>query len=334
MDSLKIALPNKGRLYEDTLGFLKECDLSITRDNERQYQSRLKGLFEDVEVVFQRAQDIPKVIGQGKADLGITGLDIFCEMGEEASGCVCVFPDAILEEDRKISSLPYGECALVLAVPDQWVDITSMSDLAELAIVRKKEGRLMRVATGFPHLTKNYLFQKNVSYFEIIEVSGAVESAPAMGLADIVSDLVSSGVTLRENRLKLIDDGRIIQSQASLIASLSLQNEDLNSAKMVLLKHIIDRIEAYLNAKKYYLITANIKIDPSIVNELSFANIISITDGDTSSISIQVKSEKLEDVVSILRKGGGQNILVSSLNFLYNNPEEAFISLIKRLKII
>lgn len=326
---LKIALPNKGRLYQDTISFLNACALNVIRDNERQYQSRMRGLFEDVEVVFQRALDIPKVIGQGRADLGITGLDIFCEMGEEASGCVCVFPDEAFKEARQIPGLPYGACSLVLAVPDHWVDITSISDLAELAIIRKKEGRMIRVATEFPHLTKNYLFQKGVSYFEIIEVSGAVESAPAMGSADIVSDLVSSGATLAENRLKLIEEGEIIKSQACLIASFSLQKEERDSPKMLLLEHIIDRIEAHLNAKKYYLITANIKTQADVVNELSCANIINITN---ESISIQVKCEDLEDIIFLLRKKGAQNILVSSCNFIYNNPGKAFLSFLKKIK--
>lgn len=348
---IKIALPNKGRLYQDTISFLQKCGLNVRRDNERQYQSRMTGLCSDVEVVFQRALDIPKVTGQGQADLGITGLDIFCEMGEEASRCLLVFPDVVDESKRQISCLPYGRCALVLAVPDSWVDITSIGDLAELAIKRKREGRMLRVATEFPFLTKNYLFQKNVSYFKIIEVSGAVESAPRMAGADIVSDLMSSGTTLSENRLKLIDGGEIIRSQASLIASLSLQKD---ASKMALLKQIIDRIEAYLNAEKYYLITANIIIEgkteldlkkhlvagisPSQIELLgqkgpTIAKVMNLADNNTTwSISIQVKSEDLEKVIFILKKKSGQNILVSPLAFIYDNPGKAFLSLEERLK--
>lgn len=348
---IKIALPNKGRLYQDTISFLQKCGLNVSRDNERQYQSRLTGFFEDVGVIFQRALDIPKVVGLSQADLGITGLDIFCEMGEEARGCLTVFPDAVDEKERQIPCLPQGKCALVLAVPDQWVDITSISDLAELAITRKKENRMLRVATEFPNLTRDYLFQKNVSYFEIVEVSGAVESAPRMAGADIVSDLMSSGVTLSENRLKLIEGGRILQSQACLIASSSLQKD---SQKMTFLRQIIDRIEAHLNAEKYYLLTANIIIEGKresdlkrkLIEDLSplqiellgqkgptIARVMNLKDNNTIwSISMQVKSGYIEEVVSILKRKNGQNIFVSPLAFVYDNPGKAFLSLEEKLK--
>lgn len=349
---IKIALPNKGRLYQDTISFLEKCGLGVVRNNERQYQSRLTGLFEDVGVVFQRALDIPKVVGLSQADLGITGLDIFCEMGQEARGCLTVFPDVVDEKERQIPWLPYGKCALVLAVPDSWVDITSISDLAELAIIRKKENRMLRVATEFPNLTRDYLFQKNVSYFEIVEVSGAVESAPRMAGADIVSDLMSSGVTLSENRLKLIDGGCILKSQACLIASSSLQKD---SQKMALLKQIIDRIEAHLNAMRYYLVTANIIIEgkresdlkrklieglsPSQIELLgqegpTISRVMKLTDNNTVwSISMQVKSEYIEEVISILKRKNGKNILVLSLNFIYDTPGKAFFRFNERQKI-
>lgn len=361
---LTIALPNKGRLYSDTISFLEKCGLFVRRDNERQYQSKMRGIADGVEVVFQRARDIPKVVGEGRIDLGITGYDIFCEMGGEQSGnCFSIFPDS---KDELIPRLPFGSCSLVLAVPDHWVDIVSMSDLAELAITRKKENQILKVATEFPYLTQNHLYKWAVSYFETIEVYGAAESAPKMGSADLVADLKASGVTLTENRLKEIAGGEILKSSACFIASKAFTHEmkKKDSPKIKLTQQIIDRIDAHLNAKKYWLITANIGIIPNSdgdheqqlkkaltadleKEQLKFlgqrgptiASVLDLKEHNSSfdlphffSISIQVKSDELETAITILRNKTGRDILISPLAFVYDNEPKAYNTLVNKLK--
>lgn len=342
-NNLIIALPNKGRLHNQTIDFLKECNLSVSRDNERQYQAKMKGIADGVDVVFQRARDIPKVVSEGRVDLGITGFDIFCETGGEArqGECIPVFPDR--RDNPEVGFLPYGGCSLVLAVPDHWVDITSVSDLAELAINRKKEGRMLRVATEFPNLTKTYLFSKGVSYFEIIEVYGAAESTPKMGSADMIADLKSSGITLSENRLKEIAGGEILAGGACLIAS----KKRLSGGQNVLAREVIDRIEAHIRARGRYLVTANVVADNedklknrltglSNQGNLTMTKALNLLDQKEQvfSVSIQVEANTIESVVTSLRTKGAGDILVSSLSFIYDNKPKAYPSLRTRLEKI
>lgn len=340
-NSLIIALPNKGRLHNQTIEFLNECNLSVSRDNERQYQAKMKGIADGVDVVFQRARDIPKIVEEGRVDLGITGFDIFCETGGEAKQgeCIPVFPDR--RDNSEVGFLPYGSCSLVLAVPDHWVDIASVSDLAELAINRKKEGRMLRVATEFPNLTKAYLFNKGVSYFEIIEVYGAAESTPKMGSADMIADLRSSGITLSENRLKEIAGGEILAGGACLIAS----KKRLSGGQNVLVREIIDRIEAHIRARKYYLVTANMAVDNedelrnrltglSDQGNLTITKALNLLDqkGQAFSVSIQAKANDLESVATSLRAKGAGDILVGPLSFIYNSKPKAWVLLKTQLE--
>jgi ATP phosphoribosyltransferase len=365
--TLTIALPNKGRLSEETLRFLDKCGLRVRRENERQYLARMYGLEaiengkrHGIDVVFQRARDIPKVVGEGRIDLGITGFDILWETGK-AQNCIPVFPDDRDERERTLPSLPYGYCSLVLAVPDHWVDITSVSDLAELAIKRKKEDRMLRVATEFPNLTRDFLFRIGVSYFEIVEVTGAAESAPRTGSADLVSDLMSSGVTLFENRLKEISGGTIISSGACLIASRSLKREAPGCIKLALAKSLIDRIEAFRVADDYVLVTANVVIPyphadeaklgeflteglqadermllgkegPTVARVMSFHSNGRLEKETVFSVGIQVARRNLDQAITILRAKTGRDILVSPLDFIYDEHPKAYPRLIERLR--
>lgn len=357
---LTIALPNKGRLYEGTLKFLEKCALRVRRENERQYQAKMDGISSSVEVVFQRARDIPKVVGEGRIDLGITGFDVLWETGGEKN-CVSIFPDEREPAERLVQSLPYGYCSLVLAVPDHWVDVTTVSDLAELAIVRKRENRMLRVATEFPNLTRTYLFNAGVTYFEIVEVTGAAESAPRTGSADLVADLMSSGVTFAENRLKRIEAGIIISSGACLIASNSLQREPVGSPKLSAAKSLIDRIEAYRVADDFVLLTANIVVpqpnaDENVLLEFltkdlgqddikllgregpTVARVLSTADGELSrkqtaySVSIEIARERLDQAITLLRSKTGRDILVTSLNFVFDEKPKAYNRLMEKLK--
>lgn len=358
---LIVALPNKGRLADATLDFLNKCALNVKRENKRQYQCPLVGISEGVDVVFQRAQDIPRVVKEGRVDLGITGYDIFWENGGESEKAFSVFPDNRDEEKRKVTPLPYGGCSLVIAVPLHWVDIDSIYDLAELSIVKKSQNEILRVATEFPNLTQTYLYNKGVSYFEISQVYGATESAPKMGAAHFISDLKSSGITLSDNKLKEIRGGDILRSSACVIASKTIKDafkKEKKPPKLTLAKQLIDRFEAQLNSRKYWLITGNVKIlgkekdlkneltrdlskkdlgllgqlGPTIAPVLNIHNDTTNETGKTYSVSIQVKSENLEQAIKILRDKTGRDILVSPTSFVYDNESKAYNSLIARFQ--
>src|SRR6266567_9600300 len=110
-------------------------------------------------------------------------------------------------------------CSLVLAVPESWIDVTSVHDLSEIAATKHASGRELRVATKYPNLTRQFLYDHGVNYFSLNESSGALEAAPTLGYADLIADITSSGVTLRENRLKTVAGGTILESEACLIAN-------------------------------------------------------------------------------------------------------------------
>lgn len=348
---LVIALPSKGRIYNPTIEFLQSCALFVRRENDRQYQSKMTGIDGDVEVLFQRPRDIPKLIEEGGADLGMTGFDMFMEAGgdQKADRMVPVFPDE--RESAQIPPLPFGACSLVIAVPENRVDIQTISDLAEYAMNQKREGKILRVATEFPNLAKEHLFKYGVSYFEITEVFGAAESAPRRGAADIIADLKSSGVTLSENRLKEITGGTILKSSMSLIASTQTLKD---KGKRKLAKMVIDRIEARMNAKKYWMVTANMfsPDENALIQQLSeklteeesalmgqvgptLAKVIPFHKENENescfSVSIQTESQALDRMVDLFRKKGGKHILVNPVSFVFD-AERAYRIFEKKLK--
>ena len=183
-EQIRLALPSKGRMEEETLDFLAGCGLRVTKTNPRQYVASLPTL-PDVLVLFQRARDIPVSVAAGDVDLGITGYDALAETVGPAPDGVIVIHDA----------LGYGECALVLAVPEDWEDVQSVSDLA-----RRAAERPLRVATKYETSVTRFLADSGVENVRVVVADGALESAPTVGYADFIADITSTGTTLRENR--------------------------------------------------------------------------------------------------------------------------------------
>jgi ATP phosphoribosyltransferase len=246
MTGLRLALPSKG-MEDDTLRFLAACGLTINRTNPRQYQATMRGLPTGiVDVVFQRAGDIFDEVNQGTVDLGITGYDIVAEHRYEDDELVIVHGE-----------LGYQRCALVLAIPEGWLDVASIADLAEVAADLRARGHELRVATKYTNLTRQFLYDRGIRYFRLVEVSGALEAAPSLDTADIICDLTSSGVTLRENGLRTMQGGEVQASQACLIGyrpALTREPEKLAGTRALL-----EMIEAYLRSRDRVSLTANIR---------------------------------------------------------------------------
>lgn len=243
---LRLALPSKG-MEDDTVAFLQGCGLSIARTNPRQYRARMSGLpGGPVDIVFQRAADIVDEVNQGTVDLGITGYDLVAEHRAEDDAIVVVHP-----------ALGFQRASLVLAVPEGWLDVSSVADLAEVAAELRASGRELRVASKFINLTRQFFYARGITYFELVEISGALEAAPSLDTADVICDLTSSGVTLRENRLKTIGGGTVVESQACLIgnrAALAASAERLDAVR-----HLLELIDASLRARQHVSLTANVR---------------------------------------------------------------------------
>ena len=324
---MRIALPSDGELYDSTIAFMRACGLTVSRPNSRRYTGTVPTI-PGVEVLFQRTADVTQKVEEGSAELGVTGLDrVFEYRNDEARA-------AVLIED-----LEYGRCEFVMAVPDSWMDVTSLSDLADLALEFRQEGKQLRIATKYPRLLRGYLYERGINYFTLIPASGAMEAAPAAGYADLIADLTATGVTLRENQLKQLDEGTILASQACLIANpvlLSVSREAL-----ALARSIVELIEGHLRAEPYYRLTANVRAasaeevsstvlarpDLAGLRGPTVARVYNIEEQDWFNVSLLIKKGQLLEAVDHLRNCGAIDVAASQLSYLFDGHSEAYENL-------
>ncbi|RWK07465.1 ATP phosphoribosyltransferase [Mesorhizobium sp.] len=207
---ITLAIPSKGRLKEQSLEVLARAGLAVTLpQDDRKYRARIDG-FDNVEVAFLSASEIAGEIGQGSVDLGITGEDLLRENLADWEARAEI-----------VARLGFGQADVVVAVPDIWLDVDTMTDLDDVAAdFRQRHGRRLRIATKYWRLTQQFFSLKHgIQVYRIVESLGATEGAPAAGLADVIVDITTTGSTLRANHLKVLGDGVILQSQACLVAS-------------------------------------------------------------------------------------------------------------------
>ncbi len=332
--TMTIALPSKGALEKSTNELLAACGLRVSRPNDRQYVGSIPSV-PNLTVLFQRAPDIFTKVEEGIVDLGITGYDVVCEHREE-------YDDVVVVYDK----LGYGKCSLVLAVPESWVDVATIEDLADLALLFKEKGRTLRIATKYANLTKNWLYEKRVVNFSLVEVQGAMEAAPNMGYADMIADITSTGTTLRENRLKQIAGGTILESQACLIGNRRRLLED--ESKLEVTKLILELLEAHQEAKKFISITANVrgKSQQEICDRLTseselsgiagrrgptIAKVYSSEADDWYAATIVVRQGMLMPAINHLRKVGGTDITVFSPHYVFDEKSRLYQAFLDEL---
>jgi ATP phosphoribosyltransferase len=208
--SIILALPSKGRLKEQALEVFAGAGLPVSLPgDDRKYRARIDGR-PGVEVTFLSASEIANEIGQGSVDLGVTGEDLLREN----------LADWEVRAEI-VTRLGFGYADVVVAVPDVWLDVDTMTDLDDVAAdFRQRHSRRLRIATKYWRLTQQFFSQKHgIQVYRIVESLGATEGAPATGSADVIVDITTTGSTLRANHLKVLDDGVILKSQACLAAS-------------------------------------------------------------------------------------------------------------------
>jgi ATP phosphoribosyltransferase len=208
--TITLALPSKGRLKEQATEALARAGLVIeTPSDARQYNARMKG-FDGVEIAYLSASEIAREVGEGRVDLGVTGEDLLRETFSDWS-----------ERTEIAARLGFGRADVVVAVPEVWLDVATMADLDDVAAdFRQRHGRRLTIATKYWRLTQQFFSQKHgIQVYRIVESLGATEGAPAAGLADVIVDIATTGSTLRANRLKVLEDGVILKSEACLVRS-------------------------------------------------------------------------------------------------------------------
>ncbi len=232
-------------------------------------------------------------------------------------------------------ALKFGQCHLAVAVPQGWDHVNSMADLAALGW---SAARPMRVVTGYTHIAARFFADAGMPHVALSTADGALEAAPAMGSADVILDLVSSGTTLRENNLKQITGGRVLESQGCLVASRRALLQRPGALDVV--RDMIERLEAHLRAEGQFLVTANMRGSNAaevaaalaaggpLLTGLQGPTIGTIyttpaaggepAPGSFFSATLCVPRRQIYDAVKALRRAGGSGVLVSPLTYIFD----------------
>ncbi len=326
---LRLSIPSKGRLAEETLEFLEACGIDIYKPNPRQYEASIPSI-PGLTVLFQRPTDIVISVRNGSVDFGITGLDVL-EEHRGADGDILVLHEA----------LGYGKCALALAVPERWERVQTAADLR---VEAEALGRPLKVATKFPELTSRFLAAQNIP-FSIVSAEGTLEIAPAIGYADMIADLVSSGQTLRDNRLRPLEDGVIQPSQAVLVANHAALKT--NPQALAVARQLLEFIEALLRAKNNLSIFANVRGEsPEAIAARMFArktigglngptiSRIVVRDGDPNwyDVHIIVHRDQLFAAITELRAIGGSGVVVTPVTYIFEEEPPRYKAMLQALQ--
>lgn len=285
---LRIALPNKGRLAQDTRDLFNDAGLEVRALSDRALKAALGGEFE---AIFVRAQDIPEFVSDGAADAGVTGLDL------------------VGESRREIISrldLGFGKCRLAVAVRDE-SGLKSVQDMPART----------RVATAFPNTTAHY-FADAGQDVEIVPISGAAEIAPHLGIADVIVDLVSTGSTLKTNGLREI--GTVMCSTAQLVVARAPVG--WSPTKQTALEELVTALESVTCARGQRYLMANVPRDRlqqvrEILPGLNGPTVIDVLDGDKHvAVHAVVAAAAIYRTIANLKAIGGEGILVTRIERL------------------
>ena len=277
MSKLKIAIQKNGRLNQQSLQLLKDCGLNINNGKDQ-----LKVTVENfpLEILYLRNSDIPQYLEDGTADLGIVGENLLIEKQKQVS---------------IVKKLGFSKCRVSLAVPKEVQD-------NEISYFNNK-----KIATSYPNTLQKFLKERQIEA-EIHTISGSVEIAPNIGLADGICDIVSSGSTLFKNGLK--ESQVILRSEAVLVSSMLLSNE-----KQAILEKLLFRMNAVLKAKKNKYILLNVPNDKieeisNILPVLKSPTILPLAEEGWSSLHSVIEEKKFWEVIDELKDAGAEDILI------------------------
>ncbi|MDR3611723.1 MAG: ATP phosphoribosyltransferase [Ignavibacteriaceae bacterium] len=277
--NLKLAIQKKGRLTEKSIELIKLCGVEIDNYSERLVVPAYNF---PLEILFLRDDDIPEYVQDGVADIGIVGENVLVAKNAQT---------------RIVEKLGFGKCSLMMAAPEN-ISIKSVKDI---------EGKT--IATSFPRIVQNYLTENKINA-KIIEISGSVEIAPALGVADIICDIVSTGNTLMMNKLK--KSISVFESQAVLISSAS---RELNPQKKKYLDELHRRIKSVLTAKNSRYLMMNVpkssleKIE-KVIPSIKSPTILPLADEKLVAVHAVIPSGYLWKIVDSLKSLGATGILL------------------------
>jgi len=234
--NLTLALPSKGRLKEQTEGWLADCGLGLDMEGgARGYRATLRGV-KGVDVRLLSAADIAQALDAGEVHLGVTGEDLLREQGEEMEQRLML-----------LRPLGFGRADVVVAAPQSWIDVDTMADVDDVAHdYLARTGSPLRVATKYEAQTRAFFAAHGIADYRIVESLGATEGAPAAGAAELIVDITTTGTTLAANNLKVIRDGVMLKSQAQLTAALKAE---WTTGQLASLRRLLSVVEARARAR-------------------------------------------------------------------------------------
>jgi ATP phosphoribosyltransferase len=285
--NLRLALQKNGRLTENSLQLLRNCNLDIEKFNDRMIVSVRNY---NLDLLFLRDDDIPEYVQEGVADIGIVGEDVVEENKAEVS---------------VVKKLGFGKCKLRIGIPE--------SD--EIDNIKALENK--RIATSYPNILKKFLKSNNLKA-NVINISGSVEVTPTLGISDYICDLVSTGNTLKLNKLK--SSLTVLESEAVLIKN---KNLDELTDKYQIYSKLLARIESVLNAKNSKYLMINVPKDSlqtilKIIPSLKSPTILSLAEEYLCAVHAVIPAEKFWEIVDKLKAAGASGILLLPIeNIVY-----------------
>jgi len=320
---VRLAIPSKGRMELETEEFLKSCGFHIQRKN-RQYIGFIREPL-NIKLVYQRQLDIISGILNGSLEMGIVGYDLVLENLPSSENDLIIIHDA----------LNFGKCSLEIAIPEDWYE-NSIEEIQN----REKP---FRIATKFSKLTEKFLDKYEIAY-NLIKGNGSLEVYPELDYSDIIVDLVSTGQTLKDNRLKQIKGGKILDSEAVLVGNKTALK---NAPVLALARELLEYIEATLRAQNFVSLFVNMKGKNSeeIAKAIFSKKGLEGLQGPTISpvftknkdsmyaVHVIVEKARLQQAIRNLRAIGGSGVVVAPTLYIFEKEPLRYKQLIMKLGV-
>jgi ATP phosphoribosyltransferase len=318
-----LAVPSKGRLQEAAHAFFARAGLELVQGRgARDYRGAIVGL-PGVEVAYISSAEIVGQLAVGAAHFGVAGEDLLREKA----------PD-VESRFELLSPLGFGHANVVVAAPKAWIDVRTMADLDDVASAyRAKRGERMRVATKYVNLTRRFFAEHGIADYRIVESLGATEGAPASGAAELIVDITTTGATLAANALKTLDDGIILRSQATLIASLAA-HWGTNARQAA--RAILARIAASEEARQSREVRARLPTPAHVLLETAAERFgaVSASGEDVDPhgfIALHCARDKVAELAGWLLTKGAERVSVAALEQTFAARNALYEALEKRI---
>jgi ATP phosphoribosyltransferase len=311
---LTLAIPSKGRLQEQVAEYFADAGLPITKSGARGYSATVAGQ-PDIDVRLLSASEISNALLAGDIHLGVTGEDLMREASPSLDGLVTL-----------IAPLGFGYANVVVAVPEAWIDVTTMHDLDDVcAAFAQRHKRRLRIATKYVHLTRAFFAKHGIADYRIVESSGATEGAPASGSAEAIVDITTTGATLVANGLKILEDGTILESQAQLAASLTAP---WNAVARTAAETLLSRIAAREKAKSSQVIRVRLNGKAEAVLAALASTGTAILSQSGADYALVCPRKNLMAAISVLKASGSGAATVEEVDYLFE-PSNALYAKIE-----